>query len=494
MVTAPMFPHLLPNLIAGEARPARDGRTIEKRSPHSGEVQFAFARSGKQDVAAAVEAAEQAQPAWADVTPVKRGAILHDIVQALRKRSDDVARIVAAETGKSFKDAKGETEGAASLGAFYAGEGQRLYGRTTTSGVPNRLVFHVREPIGVAGLIIAANTPVANVAWKVFPALICGNTAVLKSAEDTPATAWIFGEIAREAGLPAGVLNIVHGLGEEAGAALTAHPGVGVISFTGSSYVGKLVHAAAGKRLARVSLELGGKNALLVCDDADLENAAKWVLLSAFSNAGQRCAAASRVLVFAGIYDRFRDLLLRGIAKLRVGPSDEDDFGPVINREQRDNMIQSIERAKQQGSTVAAGGEPLSGEGREKGCYMAPTLLENAGPGTDIWREELFGPIAILHRVESYKEALTLVNDSDYGLTAAIHTRDLNRAMEFARRIKTGVVSINGGTYGSEPHLPFGGAKLSGNGSREPGTEALEVYSELKNIMLNFDPSRTETL
>jgi aldehyde dehydrogenase (NAD+) len=346
----------------------------------------------------------------------------------------------------------------------------------------------VRQPLGVAGLIIAANTPIANVAWKVFPALGCGNAAVLKGAEDTPATAWIFGKLAHEVGLPPGVLNIVQGYGDEAGAPLVAHPGVDIISFTGSSAVGRQIARVAGERLARVSLELGGKNPLVVCDDADLENAARWVLLSAFSNAGQRCAAGSRIIIFDGIYERFRDMLVERTRRLRVGPGDDDDFGPVINEEQLTNMVAAVERARAKGAVVLAGGRRLTDSAHAQGFYMAPTLVEKVGPQDEISTSELFGPVSCLYRVRDFAEALALANDSPYGLTACIHTRSIHRAMEFTQKVQTGVAVVNAGTYGSEPHMPFGGLKQSGNGWREPGTEALDVYSNLKDIYITIDP------
>ncbi len=372
-----------------------------------------------------------------------------------------------------------------------AGEGRRLYARTTTSASPAKLIMTVREPIGVAGLIIAANTPIANAAWKVFPALVCGNTAVLKAAEDAPATAWLFGRIAHDAGLPPGVLNIVQGLGEEAGAPLVADARVAVVSFTGSTAVGREIARIAGARLARISLELGGKNPLVVCDDADLDTAATWVLLSAFSNAGQRCAAGSRIIVFDAVYDRFRDMLVERTRRLKVGPGNEDDFGPVINARQLDAMLAAVERARQAGAAVLTGGHRLDDPAHASGFYMAPTIIEHAAPDAEISVSELFGPITCLYRVTDFDEALRLSNQSPYGLTACIHTRSLHRALEFTRRVQAGVAVVNAGTYGSEPHMPFGGVKQSGNGTREPGTEALDVYSNLKNIILTFDPSVT---
>lgn len=484
-----MIPPLVSNQINGAEVPAQSGATFAKLSPHDGAVLCQVSRSGPADVMAAVAAAQAAQSAWADTPAVQRGLLLHALVRRLQDNADVIARIVAAETGKSFKDAKGEVGGAAQLGLFYASEGQRLYGRTTTSGAANKYAMTVRQPIGVAGLIIAANTPIANVAWKVFPALICGNTAVLKAAEDTPATAWIFGRLAAEAGLPPGVLNIVQGLGQEAGEPLVDHPGVGVVSFTGSTRVGKMIQQRAGARLARVSLELGGKNPLVVCDDADLDNAVKWTLLSAFSNAGQRCAAASRVLVFDSVYERFRDLLVQKTAGLKVGPADTDDFGPVINERQLTNMLRFVDEAKAAGARVLSGGHRLTDPAHAGGCYVAPTLLEGVAPQAPISCTELFGPIAVLYRVKDFSEALTLANDSPYGLTACIHTRNFHRAVRFCDKVQAGVAVVNAGTFGSEPHMPFGGHKASGNGSREPGTEALNVYSELKDIYLNIDPT-----
>ncbi|MFC1829868.1 aldehyde dehydrogenase family protein, partial [Thermodesulfobacteriota bacterium] len=396
-----------------------------------------------------------------------------------------------AETGKSYQDALGETEGAIALGLFYASEGQRLYGKTTTSAVPNKYAMTIRQPLGVAGLIIAANTPIANVAWKVFPALICGNAAVLKAAEDTPATAWIFGEIAHKAGLPPGVLNVIQGYGEEAGAPLVANPDVDVISFTGSTAVGRQIAAIAGERMARVSLELGGKNPLVVCDDADLENAAKWVLLSAFSNAGQRCASGSRIIIFKSIYKQFRDMLIERIKCLKIGPSNEDDFGPVINENQLNSMIEAIARAQQRGAKVLTGGYRLTGPEHRSGFYMSPTLIENVSMQDEISTTELFGPVACLYRAEGFAEALELSNDSPYGLTACIHSRNVNRAIEFTQKVQSGVAIVNAGTYGSEPHMPFGGVKNSGNGTREPGTEALDIYSNLKDLYICVDPEDT---
>jgi len=478
-------PREVDNFIDGAECPAAGGARFEKLAPATGEPLSSVARSQRADVEDAVAAAKRAQPAWAGLTPVQRGDALRRIAGLLERDRDQIAAIVSAETGKSPKDALGETGGAIEMGYFVAGEGRRSYAKTTTSGVANRQAMTVRQPLGVAGLIIAANTPIANVAWKVFPALLCGNGVVLKASEDTPETASAFCRLAAEAVVPAGVLNLVHGMGEEAGQPLVEHPDVAVVSFTGSTSVGRMIARTAGERLAKVCLELGGKNPLIVCDDADLEAAAQAAALSVFSNAGQRCAAGSRLLVFETVYERFRDLMLEQAAAQRVGPGDEHDYGPVINEGQLDQMVAAVASAREQGATVLCGGERLTGPDHDGGFYMPPTLVETA----ELDSQELFGPIATIRPVSGFEEALEAANDSPYGLTASIWTASVHRGQEFLARVRSGVASVNGPTYGSEPHMPFGGLRDSGNGWREAGTEAIEVYSDLKTVYVNHDPS-----
>jgi aldehyde dehydrogenase (NAD+) len=484
------IPAVIPNLIAGADAPALDGGTFIKLDPATGRELCRVAQSTAADVSTAVEAAKRAQPAWASQTVVKRGDILRQIALLMRERRVELAALVARETGKSRKDALGETDAAIEMGFFVAGEGRRFYGQTTTSAVPNKTAMVTRQPLGVAGLIIAANTPIANVAWKAFPALLCGNAAILKAAEDTPLSAWAFGLIAREAGVPEGVYATIHGFGPQAGAPLVEHPDVAVVSFTGSCEVGRWIAETTGRRLAKTCLELGGKNPLIVCDDADLQNAVTWAVGSAFSNAGQRCAAGSRLIVFDGVYERFKTLLVEATRRLKVGTSDLDDFGPVINHEQMTNMLAAVERARAAGAVVLTGGHRLTGDGYGDGFFVAPTLIEHVGPNDEISRSELFGPITCMYRVSTFEEAIALANDSPFGLTASIHTQNLNRAMTFLGRIQAGVAVVNGGTYGSEPHMPFGGLRQSGNGWREAGTQALDVYSDLKTIYINHNPER----
>lgn len=482
------FPDPILNWIDGKECAASAGEVFPKLTPANATLMCRVARSRTADVEAAVNAARRAQPDWADQTPVQRGDLVREIALAMRERQQEIAEIVALETGKSRKDAFAEIGGAIELGLFMAGEGRRFYGRTTTSAVRHRSALVIRQPLGVAGLITSANTPIANVAWKTFPALLCGNAAVLKAAEEAPVTSWVFAQLSHQVGLPPGVFNVVQGYGEEAGAPLVVHPGVDIVSFTGSCEVGRIIQRTAGERLAKVCLELGGKNPIVICDDADLELAAKWVILSAFSNAGQRCSSGSRIIVFDAVYDQFRRMLIERTQQLRVGSGDDDDLGPVISEKQLHNMLKVVEKARSAGAVILTGGHRLSDALHRRGFYMAPTLVENVGPGDEISKRELFGPVACLYRVRDFEEALVLANDSPFGLTAAIHTCSIHRAMRFVEKVEAGVAVVNGGTYGSEPHMPFGGVKQSGSGWREPGTEALDVYSDLKTVYINHDP------
>ncbi len=472
----------IPNWINGQEAQPVDDVWLDKFNPHSGALLCLVADSSAVDVQRAIAAAGDAFPAWSELTPVKRGQILGDIVTAMKRRSAELADCVAVETGKPPQDAKGEVGGAILQAEYFAGEGMRLYGRSLTSGTPGKYSHTVRQPRGIVGLIVPANTPIANIAWKTFPALICGNTVVLKAAEDSPGIANLFARLAKEAGLPDGVFNVVQGRGQPAGAALVEDTRVAVISFTGSTGVGRWIAEVAGRRLARVSLELGGKNPFVVCGDADMDQAVHWASLSAFSNAGQRCAAGSRVLVFKNIYDEFRDKLVEKAKSLKLGISAGCDLGPVINKRQQQNILAAIDAAKAAGGKVLSGGVATTNLELANGYYIEPTIIEGLQQSAELSCKEVFGPVVTLYMVEDLAEALKLANSTEYGLTAAIHTRNVDGAMWFAQRVRAGVVNINIGTFGSEPHMPFGGFGASGNGTREPGVEALDVYSELKNI------------
>ncbi len=461
------------NLVAGHSAPAGSGTTFERLRPADGSPLCNAPRSDAEDVREAVAAARAAQPEWARRTAVERGALVREIALVLRSRCAEAAELVAAETGKSVDLALAEADAAVEMGFFAAGEGRRLYGRTTTSSMPNRTVMSVRQPVGVAALIVSFNTPLPNYAWKVFPAVLCGNTAVLKPSEHTPASAAFFADLCGDV-LPPGVLNLVHGLGAEVGPPLVESPGVDLVSFTGSAGTGRWIQEHAARRLAKVCLELGGKNALVVCDDADLDRAVEWSVASAFSNAGQRCAAASRVVVFEGVYEEFRERFLAA--------AEGYDAGPVISEESLERILAALA-----GARVLTGGERLD----RPGWWLAPTVVEDVAADAELSSAELFGPVTILYRVAGFDEAIRLVNDSPYGLTAAIHTTSVHRAMRFADEAQAGVVVVNGGTHGSEPHMGFGGIKQSGTGWREAGVEALDVYTEWKYVNVIADPAKT---
>jgi alpha-ketoglutaric semialdehyde dehydrogenase len=469
----------VPNLIAGEAVAARSGEWLEKLRTMDGSPLCRLARSGPDDVDEGVAAARAAQPQWAARTVVERGDIVREIALALRGRADELSAAVVEETGKAEALAAGETAAALEMGLFVAGEGRRYYGRATTASMAHRTVMSVRQPVGVAGLIISFNTPLPNVAWKVFPAILCGNGAVLKPSEETPLSAHLFAEVCRAVGLPKGVLNVVQGLGSETGAALAEHVGVDLVSFTGSAATGRWIAETAGRRLAKVCLELGGKNALVVCDDADLNGAVRWAVQSAFSNAGQRCAATSRIVVFARCTTSSAAASWRPLRAFT-------DTGPVISEASFGRLVDALARARDAGATVLCGGERMQSEG----WWFPPTVLEGVTPDAEVSCTELFGPVTILYRVRDLSEALAVVNDSPYGLTAAVHTASLHRAMEFADRVEAGVVVVNGGTHGSEPRMGYGGVKQSGTGWREGGVEALDVYSEWKYVNLISDPAQ----
>jgi alpha-ketoglutaric semialdehyde dehydrogenase len=459
------------NVVAGREVPWAGRGTFEKLRPADGTLLCHAPRSGGDDIAAAVDAARAAQHDWAARTPVERGRLVREVTLALEERRDELAELVVEETGKPRALALGEADASIEMGFFVAGEGRRLYGRTTTSAMPNRTVLAMRRPVGVAALIVSFNTPLPNYAWKAFPAVFCGNTAILKPSEHTPASATLFARVANEI-LPPGVLNVVHGLGAEAGPPLVQSEDVDLVSFTGSAETGRWINEHAARRLAKVVLELGGKNALVVCDDADLDRAVEWSLASAFSNAGQRCASASRLVVFDTVYDEFRDALVRGARKYETGP--------VISEASLERILQALA-----GTKVLAGGR----RAERDGWWLEPTVLEDVPPDADLSCRELFGPVTILYRVRDFDEAVALVNASPYGLTSAIHTSSIHRAMRFADEVEAGVVVVNGGTHGSEPHMGFGGVKQSGTGWREAGIESLDVYTEWKYVNLIADPA-----
>jgi aldehyde dehydrogenase (NAD+) len=366
-----------------------------------------------------------------------------------------------------------------------------MYGQTTTSASDKRWALTKRFPVGVCGLITAWNAPMAIVTWKLFPALICGNTIILKPSEDTPLTAYLLGELLIEAGFPHGVINIVYGMGPESGQALVRHPKVNLISFTGSSNVGKAISEECGKQMKRCSLEMGGKNGLIVMDDADLNMAAKAVASGAFSIAGQRCAATSRVFVHEKIYNSFLKKLIKETKDMKIGKGDEPDtkICPIINKRQFDNILNYIKNAKKDGARLIYGGKALKEKKYSKGYFIQPAIFSDVDIDSKLAREEIFGPVLALFKIADFDEAIEKINSVDYGLTASIFTKNINLAILAMERIQSGCCYINAPTFGSEPHMPFGGFKSSGNGTREPGIQALDVFSEWKTIYIDYSQS-----
>ena len=470
------------NWINGIECSSEEDMWIDKYNPDNGKLIIKVTNSSEIDVNNAVKAAENSFKEWSEFTPVKRGQILSKIVDLMKISASELSENIALEAGKPPQDASGEVGAAIMQGEFFAGEGMRLYGKSLTSGTPGKYSHTTRNPHGIVGLIVPANTPIANIAWKTFPALICGNTIVLKSSEDTPSVAIMFAELAKKAGLPDGVFNVIQGEGSISGEAIVNHPKISLISFTGSTNVGIRIAQNAGKRLARVSLELGGKNALIVCDDADLDEAVHWSSLSAFSNAGQRCAAGSKIFIFENIYDNFVKKFITKAKSLKLGTRPDCDLGPVINQRQYQNIKKSIKTAIEDGGILLCGEDGSLSDIDNEGYYIKPTIISGLNHSAELSNTEIFGPVVTIYPIKNIQEALEYSNSSKYGLTSAIHTKNVDTAMWFAQRVRSGVVNINIGTYGSEPHMPFGGYGLSGNGTREPGSEALDVYSEIKNI------------
>ncbi len=476
------------NYIDGKWVPAASGETFLDTNPaRPDEVIAEFQRSGPEDVDAAVAAASAAQSEWRRTPAPLRGEIVARATRMLVERKSGLAETITREMGKVLVDSGYDVQGAITSGEYMSGEGRRMFGDTVPSGLPNRLAMTVRAPVGVVGIITPWNLPMLMPAWKLFPALVCGNTVVVKPAEDTPLTAVRFFEVLEEAGVPPGVANLVTGYGPEGGEPLVTHPDVDMVSFTGSRAVGTRIATAAGSQLKHVSLEMGGKNALVVLDDADLEETVRGALWGGFSTTGQRCTASSRLVVDHKVADEVVERLVEGARALVVGDGlDPDtDVGPLINAKQLDRVHSYTEIGVQEGAKLVIGGEKL-GEGLGGGHFYAPTLFDNATPDMRIAQEEIFGPTITVIRVDGDDEAIAVANGTRYGLSAAVYTRDTVRALRAVTELEAGLVYLNAPTIGSEIHLPFGGVKDTGNGHRESGTAAIEQFTETKTVFLDY--------
>src|SRR6478735_2088942 len=446
------------NFIGGESVDAVSGETFESTSPANGETIGSFPRSTAEDVDRAVATAKAAYDGWRLTPAPKRGEILYRVAHILEREKAALTDLVTHEMGKVKAEAGGDVQEAIDITYYMAGEGRRLFGQTTPSELQNKWNMSVRVPIGVVGAITPWNFPVAIPSWKLAPALVCGNTVVLKPAEDTPLLAQRFVELLGEAGLPDGVVNIVHGYGETAGAALVHHPQVPVITFTGSRETGVAVTKAAADFLKHVHLELGGKNAILVLDDADLDLAVEGIVWSAFGTSGQRCTAASRVIAQAGVYDALQSRLVAAAERLRLGPGWEDDtdVGPVINRAAIEKIHSYTKIGEDEGARLLTGGEVATDGDLAKGFFYPPTVFGDVDAQMRIAQEEIFGPTTALIRVADFDEAIRVANGIKFGLSSSIFTRDVNKAFRAMRDLQTGIAYVNAGTTGAEVHLPFG--------------------------------------
>jgi alpha-ketoglutaric semialdehyde dehydrogenase len=476
------------NYIAGEWIDASSGETFESTSPANGEAIGTFPLSNEEDVNRAVAAAKATFEEWRLVPAPRRGEILFRFGQLLIDQKEDLSQLMAREMGKVLAEARGDVQEAIDMAYYMGGEGRRLFGQTTPSELKDKFQMSVRMPIGVIGVITPWNFPIAIPSWKTLPALVAGNTIVFKPATDTPTLGQRYVELLVEAGLPPGVVNIVHGGGGAVGEALVRHPDVRVISLTGSRETGVAVLKAAAEGLKHVHLELGGKNAIIVLDDADLDLAVEGIVWSAFGTSGQRCTAASRVIVQRGVYEELQGKLVAAAERLRLGLGWEDDtdVGPVINERALEKIHSYTEIGQDEGAKLLTGGEIASGDGLSDGFYYRPTVFGDVDPQMRIAQEEIFGPTTALIPVDSFDEALRAANGVKYGLSSSIFTRDVNKAFRAMRDLDTGITYINAGTIGAEVHLPFGGTKDTGNGHREAGQAALDVFTEWKSIYVDY--------
>jgi alpha-ketoglutaric semialdehyde dehydrogenase len=476
------------NFIGGDWVDAASGETFESTSPADGEVLGVFPKSGPDDVDRAVAVAKQAFEEWRLVPAPQRGEILFRFAQLMSEHKAELTDLMTHEMGKVKAEAGGDVQEAIDMSYYMAGEGRRLWGQTTPSELRDKFNMSVRMPIGVVGVITPWNFPIAIPSWKIAPALVCGNTIVFKPATDTPLLGERFVELLVEAGVPAGVVNVVHGGGAAVGDRLVRHPDVAVITLTGSRETGVEVMRNAAEHLKHVHLELGGKNAIIVLDDADLDLAVEGILWSAFGTSGQRCTAASRVIVQDAVYDTLSSRLVAAAEKLRlgVGWADDTDVGPVINERALEKIHSYTRIGIDEGAKLLTGGEIASGNGLDQGFYYRPTLFGDVDPQMRIAQEEIFGPTTALIRVRDFDDAVRVSNEIRYGLSSSIFTRDVNKAFRAMRDLVAGITYVNAGTIGAEVHLPFGGTKDTGNGHREAGQAALDVFTEWKSIYVDY--------
>lgn len=457
-------------------------------NPANGEKLVEVPLSTVEDVNRAVEAAKIAQKEWALVPAPQRAEVLYQVGYIMKQRKEELARILTLENGKVLEEARGEVQEGIDMAFYMAGEGRRLFGQTTPAELKDKFAMSVRSPVGVVGIITPWNFPIAIATWKSFPAIVAGNAVVWKPATETPLMANELAKIFEEAGLPKGIINVVYGSGSEVGEAMVEHPDIRVISFTGSNEVGRDIASKCGRLLKKVSLEMGGKNAVIVMDDADLDLAVQGIVWSAFGTSGQRCTACSRVIVHESIKEELEKRLLAEIPNVTVGDGLQENIkmGPIINEPSLRKIENYVQIGIDEGAKLLTGGNVLSDGDYNKGYFFEPTVFTNVTPDMRIAQEEIFGPVLSIIPVSSLEEAIEVNNSVSYGLSSSIFTKDVNKVFKAQRDLDTGIVYVNAGTTGAEIHLPFGGTKGTGNGHRDSGLAALDVFTEWKAVYVDF--------
>jgi aldehyde dehydrogenase (NAD+) len=459
--------------------------TTDVINPANGKVIVKVPLSTDKDVEEAVQAAKAAQKEWALVPAPMRAEVLYEVGRIMKEKKEHLSKLLTLENGKILEEARGEVQEGIDMAFYMAGEGRRLFGQTTNAELKDKFAMSVRAPIGVVGLITPWNFPIAIATWKSFPAIVAGNAVVWKPATETPIMAHELMKIFMEAGLPKGVVNVVFGKGGTVGDAMVNHSDIRVISFTGSNATGSHIAAECGRQLKKVSLEMGGKNAVIVMDDADLDLAAEGIIWSAFGTSGQRCTACSRVIVHEAVKEALEARILKQMRGLKIGDGLDESvkIGPIINQAGMDKIKKYIQIGQDEGAKIIAGGKELTDS---DGLFFEPTVFTDASIDMRIAQEEIFGPVVSLIPVASFEEAIEVNNSVTYGLSSSIFTRDVNQVFRAQRDLDTGIVYVNAGTTGAEIHLPFGGTKGTGNGHRDSGVQALDVYTEWKAVYVDY--------
>jgi acyl-CoA reductase-like NAD-dependent aldehyde dehydrogenase len=482
-------PKVYKNFINGEWVESASGRTFENVNPaNRNELVGLFQKSSSQDVDQAIAVAKQAYKSWKNTPPPKRGEILYRVARLLVERKEAFAELMTREMGKVLEETRGDVQEAIDMTFYMAGEGRRLFGQTTTSELPNKFCMTVRSPIGVCALITPWNFPMAIPSWKTMPALVCGNTVVIKPATDTPLSTYNLVQVLEEAGVPRGVVNLVTGAGGEVGNHLLTHGDVRVVSFTGSTDVGRKVSEACAASFKHCCLEMGGKNVIMVLEDANLDLAVDGAVWGGFGTTGQRCTASSRVVVHKQVYREFLDRFVARARALKVGDGLDPtvQMGPLINEAQRKTVESYVEVGKNEGAKLLCGGERLTGGDCDRGWFYAPTIFGDCDPRMRVAQEEIFGPVVSVIPCDNLDQAIEIGNSVVYGLSSSLYTRNVNNAFKAMREMETGIFYVNAPTIGAETHLPFGGTKQTGNGHREAATAALDFYSEWKSVYVDY--------